>query len=121
MTGNELLTAACHLMFEPGTGYYEPFAVTHINALLGDNFDLNNRVRVVNGLVPHSDIPSLASLAEAVPAEPSVLAALPYGLASRLFFDHSDAGRNAVLEQRYDEALEKADRGWVNIVGGVVL
>lgn len=118
MTGKELLSMACHLFFEPNTGYYEPFALSHINTLLSDAFEVNNRLREYADKEKFPEIPALSGLGEELPYEDSLTrGAFPYGLASKLYFDENDPGGQSVFHQQYVAAVQEADRGYVRVRG----
>jgi hypothetical protein len=114
MTAQELLNAACQLFFEPNTAYYEPFALTHLNALLADTFEPNNRLRQRSGLEPLGEMPSLSALSSAIPYEDALVrGALIYGLASKLYFDDNDPRRQMYFHQQYVNGVNDADRNFV--------
>ncbi|MEG2175009.1 MAG: hypothetical protein RR135_05955 [Oscillospiraceae bacterium] len=119
MTGQELLREACALFFDSDTGYYEPYAAAQINTLLADTFEVNNNLRRAQGKPVLGEILALGTLAQEIGYEEALVrSAFGYGLASRLLFDDNDGGRQAVLEQRYREAVARCDRGWVRLARG---
>ncbi len=120
MTGRELLTAACHLFFDTNTAYYEPFALTHINMLLSDTYEANNGIRLNNGKTILTEIPSIVALSDHIPYEDSLVrGAFPYGLASKLYFDDNDTGRQMLFQQHFVNAVNESERGFVKITRGI--
>ena len=115
MTGNELLARAMALYAETDTSDEDArtLAVPYINMVLAETFDTNNRIRQQKGLDPLEEIPEIATLNDAIAYEDYLVKlALPYGLASKLYFDEDDNSRLSMFLQEYADRVNKADR-WV--------
>lgn len=115
MTGNDLLTRAMALYAETDTSDEDAraLAVPYINMVLAETFDTNNRIRQRRGLDPLEDIPEIAALSDEIVYENHLVKlALPYGLASKLYFDEDDNSRLSMFLQEYADRVNKADR-WV--------
>lgn len=115
MTGNELLTRAMALYAETDTSDEDAraLAVPYINMVLTETFDTNNRIRQRRELDPLAEIPEISSLNDEIIYEDYLVKlALPYGLASKLYFDEDDNSRLSMFLQEYADRVNRADR-WV--------
>ena len=115
MDGNELLKRAMALYAETDTNDEDvkALSVPYINMVLAETFDVNNRMREYAGKEPMESIPEIASLDEAIQYEDKLVKlALPYGLASKLYFDEDDNPRLTMFLQEYADRVDQCDR-WV--------
>lgn len=110
MTGNELLKRAAAILQE-SPGGYAGYAPEHINLVLAETFEVNNRIRLSKGMEELPAIPALASLDDAVPYEEELAGlALPLGLACRLYADADNNAMLSLYKQEYAFAVNAADR-----------
>ena len=115
MDGNELLKRAMALYAETDTNDEDSkaLAVPYINMVLAETFDVNNRMREYAGKEPLESIPEIASLDDTIQYEDKLVKlALPYGLASKLYFDEDDNPRLTMFLQEYADRVNQCDR-WV--------
>ena len=115
MDGNELLKRAMALYAETDTNDEDvkALSVPYINMVLAETFDVNNRMREYAGKEPLESIPEIASLDDTIQYEDKLVKlALPYGLASKLYFDEDDNPRLTMFLQEYSDRVNQCDR-WV--------
>ena len=115
MDGNELLKRAMALYAETDTNDEDvkALSVPYINMVLAETFDVNNRMRDYAGKEPLESIPEIASLDDTIQYEDKLVKlALPYGLASKLYFDEDDNPRLTMFLQEYADRVNQCDR-WV--------
>ena len=115
MDGNELLKRAMALYAETDTNDEDvkALSVPYINMVLAETFDVNNRMREYAGKEPLESIPEIASLDDTIQYEDKLVKlALPYGLASKLYFDEDDNPRLTMFLQEYADRVNQCDR-WV--------
>ena len=115
MDGNELLKRAMALYAETDTNDEDvkALSVPYINMVLAETFDVNNRMREYAGKEPMESIPEIASLDDTIQYEDKLVKlALPYGLASKLYFDEDDNPRLTMFLQEYADRVNQCDR-WV--------
>lgn len=115
MDGNELLKRAMALYAETDTNDEDvkALSVPYINMVLAETFDVNNRMREYVGKEPMESIPEIASLDDTIQYEDKLVKlALPYGLASKLYFDEDDNPRLTMFLQEYADRVNQCDR-WV--------
>lgn len=116
MTAKQLIQASLALFNDNNLELYSTTGLPCLNLLLGELFELNNRLRQASGLERLTEIPQLENDSEQVPYQPQLLyGALPYGLAAKLFLDDRDTGVLSYLQQQYDRAVAEVDRGYVEI------
>lgn len=116
MDGNELLKRAMALYAETDTSDEDAreLALPYINMVLAECFEVNNHIRKSKGLDELEEIPELAALTESIPYEDKLVKlALPYGVASKLYFDEGDDNsRLSMFLQEYADRVNQCDR-WV--------
>ena len=86
MTGTQLLASAAALIHEANPSDYDGFALSFINILLAETYDVNNRLRLAAGDVELTSIPQLTALTDTITTKRKrfVFNPLPYGLAVKL-------------------------------------
>jgi hypothetical protein len=117
MTGTQLLASAAALIHEANPSDYDGFALSFINILLAETYDVNNRLRVAAGSAVLTVIPQLTALTETLTYENKlVMMALPYGLAEKLIVDDRDSSLWNMLHSKYINHLMEMDVGFVEAV-----
>ena len=115
MTGNELLKRALAFFAETDTSDvdYQTLAIPHINMVLAETFEVNNRLRKMAGLEEFKSIPEIKTLSATIEYEDKlVYLAMPYGLAEKLYFDEENNARLSMFKQEYADRVNQCDR-WV--------
>ena len=117
MTGTQLLASAAAVIHDAHPSDYDGFAVSWINILLAETFDINNRLRVAAGSAVLATIPQLSALTETLTYENKlVFNALPYGLAVKLIADDRDSNFWNMLHAEYVNRINEMDVGFVEAV-----
>lgn len=115
MTGSELLQRALALFAETDTSDadYQALAIPHINMVLAETFEVNNRLRKMAGKDAFDTVPEIGALSDSIEYEDKLVRlALPYGLAEKLYFDEENNARLSMFKQEYAERVNQCDR-WV--------
>ena len=108
MTANDLYERALALIAEEDSSVYSAFAVPLINSLIADTYITNNTIRVYANKKPLDSIPAITALTDELPCEDTLtLAALPYGLASKLLIDDVDLNRMVFFYNMYVNAVKE--------------
>lgn len=114
MTGREALTMAAHTLHETDLSIYADPAVSWINMILGELFDVANRRRSFRGEAPLRSLPQIGSLDEDLPYdEELIVRCMPKGLTARMFSEDYDNAQLGMYRQEYAAAVNECDRGLV--------
>ena len=117
MTGTQLLASAAALIHEANPSDYDGFALSFINILLAETYDVNNRLRLAAGEEEMTSIPQLNALTDTITYEDAlVFNPLPYGLAVKLIADDRDNAFWNMLHAEYVNRINEVDRGYVTAV-----
>lgn len=117
MTGTEIFKIAMSLMMDDAEEDYKPFALTLLNVLLIETFDVNNGLRSWNGLEHLPQVPSMSDLDGVCPYEAQLTgAALPFGLAAKLIFDDGDMNKMATLYNQYVALVNDARKAETGVM-----
>jgi hypothetical protein len=115
LTVNELLQNALALFAETDASDadYQALAIPHINMVLAETFEVNNRMRRMAKKPVLDAVPEIGALSDTIDYEDKLMRlALPYGLAEKLYFDEENDGRLSMFKQEYAERVNQCDR-WV--------
>lgn len=117
MTGQALLTKAIALFNETDTEYYHPTALSAINLLLAETFDINNNILRSAGKSLLNEVPEISKLSEEIPYHDRLVkTAFPYGLAAKLYAGKREPSLLSYFHQQYVDALKICNKGFVRVV-----
>ena len=109
MTANDVLNTTLTLMFadlSEADDYKSPF-ISVLNLLLAETFELNNSIRLADGLDVLTDIPEVSELTDVMTYEEGLCrAVLPFGAAGMLMTE-DNAAAAAQYKNKYE--YEKAN------------
>lgn len=113
MTGQDLIILAISLFGETkdSVSEYTSNAVSYINILLSEAFNVNNSIRKSKKLDVLSSAPVIASIADSITYENELLyQCLPYGLAAKYILEDNDYAKYNAFTQMYTQALNSCQK-----------
>ena len=113
MTVQQLYEAALALLSEDvaRAKSYNKFKIPLVNQVIAECFDINNAIRITDGLVPlhKSEMPYMESEEDVIPYDIRLLReCMPYGVASLLVID-DDKTKATVFSQQYESYKQKCN------------
>ena len=120
MTGTEIYNTALSLMGESADRYYDQSALSCLNAILAECFEIENNIRRSKGETVLSAPQKAVSLNdEIIYADTLLTAAIPYGMASRLSISDGDMARTTWLQNLYNDAAQGCRKAVVGAIEDV--
>lgn len=111
MTGVTALEQACHIVHETDVAQYEPAALTWINVVITELYDVANRRRISWGEDEFQSVPILTSLTDDLPYDDELIyKTFVKGLVCRLFSEEMDNSMLGMYKQEFALAVNECDR-----------